>query len=274
MKIFGGSVRQGGVPGRVSPGDINGIGDIFDVGCQPSISVRGELKVLPLLRVPHLWLTVRTRAGPGAGPGAGGWSWGWALGRWAGGTLSSSSRARQSRVQAGHHRQAAWLAWVPPPILPTYPYRAGNGNGNGRQGSMGRAQGEQGQGNYQHGRMSRARSGSKARGRQAAAGWGVGRWQGQVKRRGGAPGWWCSVERRARRQGRLDNRVPCPAPCSGPAAPTPSPGPALGPAPGPGFCSPGPGRRGRGCEAAVPTGQGRLGLARPAGGRRRSGVRC
>ena len=42
-----------------------------------------------------------------------GWSWRWGAG--AGGTLSSS-RARQSRVQAGHHRQAAWLAWVTPPI--------------------------------------------------------------------------------------------------------------------------------------------------------------
>jgi hypothetical protein len=42
------------------------------------------------------------------------------------------------------------------------------------------------------------------RSRQAAAGWrlGVGRWLGQVKRRGGGPGWWCSVARRARRQGR------------------------------------------------------------------------
>ena len=44
-----------------------------------------------------------------------------------------------------------------------------------------------------------------------------------------------------------------------------SPGPALGPAPWPGSCSPGPGRRGHGCEAAVPTGTGRLGLTSPAG---------
>ena len=61
----------------------NGIGDFFDVGCQPSIIVRGELKVLPLLRVPHLWLTVRTRAG--AWGGAGGGNQGAVLGRWGAG---------------------------------------------------------------------------------------------------------------------------------------------------------------------------------------------
>ncbi len=46
------------------------------------------------------------------GRGRGGWPW--RLGAGAGGTLGRAARAMQSRVQAGHHRQAAWLAWVPP----------------------------------------------------------------------------------------------------------------------------------------------------------------
>jgi len=79
----------------VFPGDKNGIGEFFDVRCQPSIIVRGELKVLPLLRVPHLWLTVRTRGGPGAG--AGGWPWRWGAGaRWAG----SQGKQNKSRGKA------------------------------------------------------------------------------------------------------------------------------------------------------------------------------
>jgi len=38
-------------------------------------------------------------------------------------------------------------------------------------------------------------------------GWGVGRWQGQVKRRGGGPGWWCSVGLSGK-GGRLADRGP------------------------------------------------------------------
>ena len=102
----------------------------------------------------------------------------------AGGTLGSS-RARQSRVQAGHHRQAAWLAWVDPPHLSYLPIHIGLAMA------------------WQHGRRGMGYPTRQA-GQQAAAGWrwGVGRWQGQVKRRGGGPGWWCTVVRRARRQGR------------------------------------------------------------------------
>ena len=75
---------------------------------------------------------------------------------------------------------------------------------------------------------------------------GLGRWQGQVKRRGGGPGWWCSVARRARagdwptevrgqRWALSFAMVGSDCPYSTP---------------------PGPGRRDRGCEAAVPPWQG------------------
>jgi hypothetical protein len=87
----------------------------------------------------------------------------------------------------------------------------------------------------------------------------------RVNRRGDGSGWWYSVARRAKRQGRglttgrprsdgaagSVHKSKCPAPCSGPAAPTPHPRPAFGPVPVPGVCSPGPGRLGHGRGATV-----------------------
>ena len=201
----------------------------------------------------------------------------------AGGTLGSS-RARQSRVQAGHHRQAAWLAWVdPPPILPTYPYRAGNGMAawqawHGLPYQAGRAAGGAGplcfgggdSGGGQGAGLGTATLGAGRAGNQGQPGSRVraraqaaaqpGRWAGL---RAASPNpVWVGVRSGAGSRAGCGHKKECPSPCSGPAAPTLHPwvcawacslARVLPPLPGPA----GPWVR------SGPHGQGRLGLARP-----------
>jgi hypothetical protein len=116
VKNFLGREQPGGCVLPGVPWLTNGIGEIYDVGCQPSIIVRGELKVLPLLRVPHLWLTVRTRAGPGAG--AGGWPWRWALGGWGWG--HAGQQQGKAVTSAGRASQAGSMAGMGDPPYTTY----------------------------------------------------------------------------------------------------------------------------------------------------------
>jgi hypothetical protein len=104
------------------------------------------------------------------------------------------------------------------------------------------------------------------------AAWSVARCQGQVKRQGGGSGWWCSVARRVRRQGRATGRPRseggggrCPAPCSGPAAAPLLPWACVWACTLALVLPPGSGRRGHGCGAASGRGEGESGRT-PHGG--------
>ena len=101
MKIFGPGSHPGGVFNQAFPWGQNGLGENFDVGCRPSISVRGAGRSPTGYRCLGLWLTVplfvawqgagagRQRypgrfAGAGAperGRGVTGGTTGWATGR-------------------------------------------------------------------------------------------------------------------------------------------------------------------------------------------------
>ena len=85
------------------------MGEIFDVGCHPSIIVKGELKVLPRFRLLVPGLVVRMVAGPGGALRP------WAVGAaaWALGAGAGAMARAWTRKGKGQHDRA-----YPRPYLP------------------------------------------------------------------------------------------------------------------------------------------------------------
>ena len=106
MKIFGPVASRGGVFAGGVPGGKNVMGEIFDVGCHPSIIVKGELKVLPRFRLLVPGLVVRMVAGPGGALRP--WAVGaaaWALGARAGGALGRVTQSGMGRGPVGERQR-------------------------------------------------------------------------------------------------------------------------------------------------------------------------